>query len=417
MSDHERRSPSRDPGSHDSGQFATDYSALPLSSGEPAVSEAILLAQALVGCQPAQLETRLAVRHEIARNKIQLPGILHVFVTINGRDVGESWIEVRADGSGRSYTEHDVPDGGAGASILTVDIGDQLAQSRLSRLISVIGPIAAAQDLILLRNALAVCRRDELGEPEPALILLATELTDRYLEPILFEGTREWFNAITEMPNQPDLVTDILVRCRSEWSISATSAATMLAVGSLPKYCAEAEAKAGSSTTSVACFVRYLKKAVGAIILGDSVFSIVGDAVRDGYREAMGALASDFYAQAKEYSNAAMNGPAERVQFGRALAIAAPFALAAYQVAEQLNLNQFPSQWATPANELYVRLCGGLIFQWSDWISGEDSADLAEYAAAVGRGDKIAAWQVLGAGEDIFRRPRSARELFKSKGY
>ena len=415
VSEHGEPSAHRDPGEQPSGRSPL-YSALPLPSGESAADEAGLLAQALVGCQPVTLETQLAVQREMLNRKIQLGfGILHVSVLWNGRDVGERWIEL-AETHGHSHSHGDVPEGAADTPVITVDIGDGLAKGRLARLISAIEEITDERDLIPLRNALAVCHRAELDEPDPALLSLATELTDKYLVPTLVEGTQEWLNAIMKMPGQPDFVMDKMARCRSKWSIDAHGAAAMLVIGSLPSYCAEAEAEVGTPTTSVAVFIRYLKRIIGAILMGDpyQVFYTVGSAVRDGYRDAMESLASNFHDKAIAHSEAALSGPPERMQFGRELAIAAPYALAAYLVARQLDPDQSMNQRATAANELYVRISDGLIFQWSDWIGGGVAADRNEYLAAIARGDKIAAWKVLKDGEQRFRWPRSVKDLFTS---
>jgi hypothetical protein len=385
---------------------------LPLPEGYWARCELSMLAWALVGSWPQDLDRRVALFDAPGKQEdLSRDGLTHFTRKSGPRTVGEFWVIIRSDGSARHYADFPAAEDVAGFDRYEVvlDQDSRIASDRYRSILAALAGQLPAAGLAIMRNPLVVAERADQGIRCQVLQDAARMLQEHYLEPI----GREGMEAVQRLDSAGGELERTMRLNRDRLAIDANEASALLMAGGL----------AWAVSVSAEGWIpfrygEYLARAADQLSTGrwEAMRYTVSGAFQAGYQEALGSLADLYYETAKRYRDLALDAPAEPWEFTQCLFRAMPYATAA------ANLSQWTAQLAggaagwmsrqSQAEELMVRMADGLSRQWRSWAIG-DQGDIPRERRLVEeaqlRGDGAEVRRLLLGGEYALLRPRSYR--------
>ncbi|HEY2278075.1 MAG TPA: hypothetical protein VGI00_06950 [Streptosporangiaceae bacterium] len=385
---------------------------LPLPEGYWARCELSLLAWALVGSWPRDLDRRVALYDAPGKQEdLSRDGLTHVTRRSGPKTVGEYWVIIRSDGRARHYAEYPAAEDLAGFDRyeVVIDQDSRIASDRYRSILAGLAEQLPAAGLDIMRNPLVVAERADQGVRCQVLQDAARMLQERYLEPIGREGKA----AVQRLDSAGGELERSMRLHRDRLAVDANEASVLLMAGGLA-WAVSVNAEGWIPFR----YGEYLARAADQLSTGrwESMRYAISDAFQAGYHDALGSLADLYYETAKRYRDLALDAPAEPWEFAQRLFRALPYAAAA------ANL----SRWAAPlaggaagwmsrqsqTEELMVRLADGLAHQWRSWAIG-DQGDIPRERRLVEeaqlRGDDAEVRRLLLSGEYALLRPRSYR--------
>jgi hypothetical protein len=380
---------------------------LPVPSGQDAVAEAGLLAQALMAASPPYAEARFAARQDDPGTAGD--GVLHLILSRDGQVMQDFYLEKRADGGGRYHA--DVPaEERAGTVDVHVDVGDQLT-ARLRQLSAILAATADERYVRPVTNAAEAAEATLSGAgTDPALAAAGNDLVQACLAGAGAGAADALVTAAR------DSVRDATQQ-HLTWRMDGWSLAAILIATNVPIACA---ATADRSALDTATFARYLGTAASAARSGDwqQVGIVISRALADGHAGNLAVLGADLSAEAIRLRDEALAGPPSPMIFGQKLFEALPYVLAAWWISRWADdggappPGPEPDTWKkrrTDAEELYVRMTDGVFAQWWRYVTGAVAQERRDIMAVARDKGKLAANELLRKGEDSYDRPKSLR--------
>jgi hypothetical protein len=364
--------------------------------------EAHFLAWGLVGTRRGNIDEHLA-HWEASAGAPDGPGIRHLIIKRGDLVLGEGWLEHREDGTGRNYREVD-DDKRRLAHDVTIDAGQRPGSERLRQILATLPTSQANFPPIL--NALAVA--DGEGPASPDLVLLERKI--RRLNPSDTRFMRSAFRMSKD-------IFALQERLRHQCAISAPDAAALMLASQIPSICAQMHPD--DPAMARATFSRYLTFVANSTRFAPEVAArlLVAMAVRDGYTEALKAVAAEYYSSAMARREYALDAPDDPMDFARRLYNAAPTTFCVVLICRGLRAaigDGLPAadEWAkreTSATEFFIRLGDGIFHQYMDFCLGQIRRERDKIVQARADGDDRLAWRLLRDGEFMLRWPRSYR--------
>ncbi len=395
--------PVRSGGNSEASQV-TRLADVPLSAPGQALIEANLLGWGLVGCGPGTINMHLD--HWEATLQVSVPdgpGVQHMTFELGGVILREAWLEARSDGTGRNHLIAD-DEMRRRAHDVRLDLAHEPGSERLRRIIARM-PLKQAR-WPPLHNALAAGSLLHPARPD----LSALTPLRRQVGP----GTAGSSIQALGISSQ---IFALKQRLRHEWAITALDAAALMVAAQVPLTCSQVHSADGDATWRI--YSQYLAATLRGIDDGPqrAVAKLVTRAARDGYHDALDALASSYYSTALQFRDAALDGPPDAMRFAWQLYNVAPYAYAVVLISRSvratLRKNSARSEaWAhrqTAATELFLRVGDGIFYQYLDFCLGCLKHERARVATAQARGDRRGVWKLVRDGEFMLRWPRAYR--------
>ncbi|MEU7633521.1 hypothetical protein AB0C34_26690 [Nocardia sp. NPDC049220] len=390
-------------------------------SDEAWLSEAPLLACALVGSHPTYLNGSLQLLEqyaETAQRDLEAvaedpqQGIAGMSARIRQHQgdelIREGWAEVRPDRSGRLHRV--APPSAIEWRTVDVDLARTPARDRLMALTHRAWRIPCADEqtaylLQFMRNAIAITAADAVAPIRRGLLTITKELQ---LGSIAQPGM-----APLDLVNaQQQRLMGVLWAEREVGSVDGATAADVLIGILLASGIAQCAGPDGPLL-----WATYLMHADRQIVTSQPIEPVIARAVREGFSEVVADLAAGLLDCGEQLQRAARDLETfDRGRFAKLLYDGYPYLHAARTLAGCLIESIEPRGVDSPearifrvADELAVRFVDGMFHQWFDFDDYWLDVDRELIAQALSAGDDRAMRRILVGDETALHRPRSAR--------